>query len=181
MAPLASAATRGRGRIHILPGRGSAALTLAGTRSGPAEALPVAGRGAALRGIGARVSAVRDVRRIHTVQSRLPRRGKSLSAHAPAGQSCIRAAVTRGQPSIGVCHTQPVRRIVCPDPTAAKPAAAINATEAIVIEKVVILKNRAAEPVRSPAPTAPSQTAEEASDVNPRAESITITVVVRVV
>jgi hypothetical protein len=53
--------------------------------------------------------------------------------------------------------------------------------EAVVVEKVVVLINRAIEPVRSPSPAAPSQTAEEASDVNPRAESITITVVVRVV
>src|ERR1039457_2269434 len=172
MAPLASAATRGRGRI-VLPGCGSAALTLAGPRSRPAEALPVAGcRAIALRGIGAHVSAVRGVRRIRPVERLLSRCGKLLSS---------RTAVTRGQPSIGVCHSQPVPRIMRPDPTAAKPPVAIIATEAVAVEKGVVLKNRAVEPVRPPAPTAPSQAAEEASDVNPRAVSITITVVIRVV
>jgi len=75
MAPLASAATRGPGRIHALPGRWSAALSLARPRSRPAEVLPVAGcraialrrqrspaRGAALRAISAHASAVRDAR-----------------------------------------------------------------------------------------------------------------------
>ena len=76
MAPLASAATRGPCRIHALPGRRSAALSLAGPPARSAEVLPVAGcraialrrqgspagRGAALRAISAHVSAVCEVR-----------------------------------------------------------------------------------------------------------------------
>jgi hypothetical protein len=42
--------------------------------------------------------------------------------------------------------------------------------ETVTMEKGVIQINRAAEPVWSPAPTAPSQAAEKATDINTTAE-----------
>ena len=46
--------------------------------------------------------------------------------------------------------------------------------ETVTIEKGTILKDRAIEPVRSPAPTTPPKAAEKASDVNATAESESI-------
>src|ERR1039457_1047207 len=46
----------------------------------------------------------------------------------------------------------------------------MEVTETVTMEKKVIHINRVAEPTRSPAPTAPSQAAEKAPDVNTPAE-----------
>ena len=61
-------------------------------------------------------------------------------------------------------------RIVRPGSPACERAATVEVTETIAMEKIVVHIDRAAEPIRPPAPTAPSKAAEEASDVNARAE-----------
>src|SRR5579863_1312391 len=46
----------------------------------------------------------------------------------------------------------------------------MEVTKTIAMEKIIVHIDRVAEPTRPPAPTAPSKAAEEASDVNTRAE-----------
>jgi hypothetical protein len=46
----------------------------------------------------------------------------------------------------------------------------VEVTETVAMEKAIVQEDRAAEPIRPPAPTAPSKATKEASDVNTRAE-----------
>ena len=61
--------------------------------------------------------------------------------------------------------------IVRPNPAFTKSATAVEAMEPIVIEEEGVHKDRATEPIRPPTPTAPSQAAEEASEVNAGTEA----------
>jgi len=63
-----------------------------------------------------------------------------------------------------------VTRIVGPGTPALERPATVEVAETVAMEERVVHIDRVAEPIRPPAPTAPSQTAEEASDINTRAE-----------
>ena len=56
--------------------------------------------------------------------------------------------------------------VMRPDGATCKPATAGKAVIAIMTEEEAALENRAAEPIRSPAPAAPTQTAKKETDVN---------------
>jgi len=110
---------------------------------------------------------------IRPIERRPPRRGISLSAKLSAAGSPARAGgptVAIGQRTIGVRNPQSVTRVVRPGtPTLERPAT-MEVIETIAMEKIVVRIDRVAEPTWTPAPTAPSKAAEEASDVNTRAE-----------
>src|ERR1700728_3445391 len=103
---------------------------------------------------------------IRSSERLFPRRGISLSAKSFAAAGA--PVMVRHRP-IGIRDAQSMRGIVRPGATALK-AAAMKVTVTIAMEEKVIHINPAAKPIRPPPPTAPSEAAEKAPDVNAPAE-----------
>ena len=70
--------------------------------------------------------------------------------------------------SVRIRYSHAVRGIECPVRAATKPE---TAAVAVMVEEEAVYENRPAEPIRPPAPTTPSQSAEESTNVDPRPES----------
>ena len=140
----------------------------------------------ALRRVGSRLAEVAPVARLGSAVSLaahavIGARSTAVPGIVPARIASARNGCTStgeateaiGDSAIGVRYPKPMFGVMRPNAIASEPAIAVTGEPVVPVmaEEEGAFENRAAEPIRPPAPASPTQAAEEAAKIDARSEA----------